>query len=154
VSKIDQDVSSGVITDPPAGRWSALAVLAAALVLGKTTWFSASAVLPQLAEQWALSPSAGAWLTIAVQLGFVIGALTSALLTLPDVVPPRRLFLIGATGAAAANALLLTAGGSDGGEGSRWAFSWARSRSVRRRRTWSRGWAVSIGSWSSWRRRF
>jgi MFS family permease len=110
VSKIDQSTSPGVITDPP-GRWSALAVLAAALVLGKTTWFSASAVLPQLAEQWALSPSAGAWLTIAVQLGFVLGALTSALLTLPDVVPPRRLFLIGATGAAAANALLLTADG-------------------------------------------
>ncbi len=110
MSKIDQDASSSVITDPP-GRWSALAVLAVALVLGKTTWFSASAVLPQLAEQWALSSSAGAWLTIAVQLGFVVGALASALLTLPDVVPPRRLFLIGATGAATANALLLTAGG-------------------------------------------
>ena len=110
MSEIELNPSAGDIVEPR-GRWSALAVLAVALVLGKTTWFSASAVLPQLAEQWALSPSAGAWLTIAVQLGFVFGALTSALLTLPDVVPPRRLFLIGATGAAVANALLLIAGG-------------------------------------------
>jgi len=54
-------------------------------------WFSASAVVPQLAQEWQLGSSAKAWLTMAVQLGFVFGALTSALLNLPDRVPPQRL---------------------------------------------------------------
>jgi MFS family permease len=97
--------------DPP-GRWGALAVLSVAMVLGMTTWFSASAVLPRLAEQWDLSSSTGAWLTIAVQIGFVSGAVASAALTLADVVPPRRLILIGAAGAAVANAGLLAADGA------------------------------------------
>src|SRR5436305_1972931 len=36
-----------------------------------TTWFSASAVIPQLRQEWYLSNSTAAWLTIAVQLGLV-----------------------------------------------------------------------------------
>lgn len=62
-----------LVMDPP-GRWSALARLAVGMVLAMTTWFSASAVLPQLREEWELSSTAGSWLTIAVQLGFVVGA--------------------------------------------------------------------------------
>ncbi len=88
------------------GRGRALALLAAALVLAMTTWFSASAVVPQLREEWALSDTAAAWLTIAVQLGFVAGALISSVLNVADVVPPRLVILAGAFGAAAANALL------------------------------------------------
>src|SRR3712207_843435 len=65
-----------------ADRWRALALLALMLVLSMSTWFSASAVIPQLRVQWNLSDSAAAWLTIAVQLGFVCGALTSSLLNL------------------------------------------------------------------------
>ena len=95
----------------PEGRWAALGILAVAALLGMTTWFSATAVLPQLAGRWSLSASTGAWLTIAVQIGFVAGALVSASLTLADVLPPRRLILFGAIGAAAANMLLLHAGG-------------------------------------------
>ncbi|MDX1661755.1 MAG: MFS transporter, partial [Gemmatimonadota bacterium] len=94
--------------DPP-GRWAALAVLSIACLLGMTPWFSASAVLPRLVEAWNLSSSAAAWLTIAVQLGFVAGAVGSAVLTLADVVRPRRLFLLGCLGAAVANAGLLLA---------------------------------------------
>ena len=87
-----------------AGRWRALALLSLALVLGMTTWFSASAVVPQLRDEWALSDTAAAWLTIAVQVGFVAGALASSLLNLADVVSPRRVILAGAVGAAVANA--------------------------------------------------
>jgi MFS family permease len=76
-----------------------------------TTWFSATAALPALRDEWRLSGSAAAWLTIAVQIGFVAGALTSAALTLPDIIPPRRMILFGALGAAGANALLLAADG-------------------------------------------
>jgi MFS family permease len=73
------------------------------MLLGMSAWFSASAVIPQLREEWALTPTAGAWLTIAVQLGFVTGALVSASLNLADVFPARRVFAASALAAAAAN---------------------------------------------------
>jgi len=103
------------ITDPSqqaAGRWRALLLLAVALVLSMTTWFSASAVVPQLRAEWGLSDGAAAWLTIAVQLGFVCGALVSTILNLSDIVSPRHVILGGSIGAAVANGLLLVAGGA------------------------------------------
>src|SRR5215204_3608708 len=75
------------------GRWRALTLLAATLVLAMSTWFSASAVIPQLRVQWDLSDSAAAWLTIAVQLGFVFGALISSLVNLSDIISPRHVIL-------------------------------------------------------------
>ena len=92
-------------------RRRVLARLAVALVLAMTTWFSASAVIPQLREQWHLSSQSASWLTIAVQLGFVAGALVSAATNLADVVPARVVILGGAAGAAGVNALLLLAHG-------------------------------------------
>ncbi len=94
------------------GRERALALLALAMLLGMTTWFSASALIPQLREEWSLSSTSAAWLTIAVQLGFVAGALVSATLNLADVYPARRLFAVSAVGAALANVLLAAAGGA------------------------------------------
>ncbi len=91
----------------PAGRWAALALLAVALVCGMSTWFSASAVIPQLEHVWDLSPTTKAWLTIAVQLGFVAGALTSAALNVSDLVSPRWVILTGGVGAALANLVLV-----------------------------------------------
>ena len=96
------------------GRWRALSLLAATLVLSMTTWFSATAVVPQLRAQWELSDATAAWLTIAVQLGFVCGALFSSLLNLSDVVSPRHVILGGAIGAAAANVSLEFAGAASG----------------------------------------
>src|SRR5207253_1090282 len=54
-------------------------------------WFSASAVAPTLSRLWRLDTVGAAWLTISVQLGFVAGALVSALLTLSDRWSARRL---------------------------------------------------------------
>jgi MFS family permease len=68
-----------------------LAVLAIAQLLAMAPWFSASAVAPTLARLWQLSPSGTAWLTISVQLGFVAGALLSAIFTLSDRLSARRL---------------------------------------------------------------
>jgi MFS family permease len=98
-----------------ARRRAAPAFLSVALVLSMTTWFSASAVIPQLRAQWQLSGTAASWLTIAVQLGFVAGALASSVLNLADIVSPRLMILGGALGAAAANALLAGAGGPASG---------------------------------------
>jgi MFS family permease len=92
-------------------RWRALALLALALVLSMSPWVSATAVVPQLRTEWDLSQSAAAWLTIAVQLGFVAGALLSSLGNVADVLPPRLVILGGSLGAAAANALLAIADG-------------------------------------------
>jgi MFS family permease len=97
------------------GRWYALALLALTLVLSMTTWLSASAVIPQLRVEWDLSDNAAAWLTIAVQLGFVCGALVSSLLNLSDVVSPRHVILGGSIGAALANVLLEIAGAAAAG---------------------------------------
>jgi MFS family permease len=79
-----------------------LMVLAIAELLAMAPWFSASAVSPTLARVWHLSPASTAWLTISVQLGFALGALVSAILTLPDRLSARRLVAGSAALAAAA----------------------------------------------------
>lgn len=84
-----------------------LALLAVALVLAMAPWFSTAAVLGQLREDWPLSSAQASWLTIVVQIGFVVGALISSLTNLADRIPPRRLILFGAIGAAVANTLVV-----------------------------------------------
>ena len=73
-----------------------------------STWLSATAVIAQLRSEWGLSDAQGSWLTIAVQLGFVAGALTSSFVNLPDLLPPNRVIACGAVGAALVNALLIS----------------------------------------------
>ncbi len=90
-----------------------LGLLALALVLSMSTWFSASAVLPQLRDEWSLGNTAAAWLTIAVQVGFVAGALLSSVVNLADVRSARLVIVAGSFGAAAANLCLLAADGPE-----------------------------------------
>ena len=45
-----------------------------------------------------MSTDAQAWLSMAVTLGFVAGTVASAVLTLPDFVGARRLFVVSAVG--------------------------------------------------------
>ncbi|VXC20971.1 MFS transporter [Luteimonas sp. 9C] len=93
----------------PEGRTRTLLLMALALVLAMSPWFSASAVLGPLRTAWGFGDAFGAWLTIAVQLGFVAGALGSAALGLADRLPARRLIVVAALGAAVANAFVLAA---------------------------------------------
>ena len=46
----------------------------------------------------------GSWLTIAVQIGFSVGAITFALFNIPDVFSPIKVLVVSAIAAAAANA--------------------------------------------------
>jgi MFS family permease len=85
-------------------RWRALALLAMAELFGMSLWFSASAAVPALRSEWRLSEASADWLTLAVQLGFVVGTLASALLNLPDILSTRRLFTVAALLGASANA--------------------------------------------------
>jgi MFS family permease len=94
-----------------AGAARTLVLTCLTLVLSLATWFSATAVLPQLRAAWSLNDAQAAWLTISVQLGFVAGAVGSASLGLADRIAPNRLMAAGAAGAALANAGLLVAGG-------------------------------------------
>ena len=72
-------------------RWTQLMLLAVVELLAMALWFSASAVTPALKQPWDLSPGAAAWLTISVQLGFVAGALASAVLNLSERIAPPPL---------------------------------------------------------------
>jgi MFS family permease len=93
------------------GRWGQAAILGSAVLLASAPWFSGAAVASSLVDEWSLSGLDLALLTVAVQLGFVAGALTVALTGAADVLPARVLIGIGGAIAAAANlgfALLAT----------------------------------------------
>jgi len=90
----------------PREQYRALALLATSVLLSMTLWFSASAVGPELADAWGLTGAQTAWLTNAVQVGFVLGALASAALTISDVVKPRHLIAVSSLVGAAATALI------------------------------------------------
>ena len=81
-----------------------LFVLSLAELLGMALWFSATAVVPALTQEWQLTDSGRSWLTMSVQIGFVVGTLLSALANLPDIVNSRRLFTICALLGALCNA--------------------------------------------------
>ena len=89
-----------------------LAWLSLAMFFGMTLWFSATAANAPIVAEFHLSAADTAWLTMAVQAGFVIGTLCSALINLPDIINPRHLFAAGCVVAAVANALLVQAEGA------------------------------------------
>ncbi len=82
-------------------------LLALAQVFALSVWFSASAVVPNLKAAYALSDWHASLFTSAVSIGFVVGTLTSAVLTLADRIAPSRLFAICAVIGAAANGAIL-----------------------------------------------
>ncbi|GAC1476037.1 MAG: MFS transporter [Candidatus Dormibacteraceae bacterium] len=86
-------------------NWAALGLVLAVDVLAMGLWFTASYVVPQLRVEWRLGAGGAGALTVAVQLGFVAGALFGALLNLADRVAPARLIAIAAAVAALANLL-------------------------------------------------
>ena len=86
---------------------ASVAIIALSQVAALSLWFSASAVVPSLVAEFGLSNFVQAAFTGAVQVGFVIGCLVSALLGLADRIDPRRFFAASAAIGADANALLL-----------------------------------------------
>src|SRR5215469_12301987 len=81
-----------------------LFLLSLAELLAMSLWFTGTAVLPEVTKIWGSGISLGAWLTVAVQIGFAIGALTFALFNIPDIYSPITVFAASAVAAAAANA--------------------------------------------------
>ncbi|HEY3935191.1 MAG TPA: MFS transporter [Gemmatimonadales bacterium] len=95
--------------NPATQRWRQLALLAAAELLGMSVWFAGTAVAPALRVTLSLTSSQSAWLTSAVQLGFVGGTLIAAILNLSDIIPLRWYVAGAAVLAAGANAALVPA---------------------------------------------
>lgn len=87
-------------------KWRTLLLLSLAELLAMAVWFSASAVVPALTAAWNLSDSGRAWLTMSVQIGFVIGALGSAVFNLADTIPSRTFFTVSAILAGTATILI------------------------------------------------
>src|SRR5882757_5325476 len=82
----------------------ALFLLSLAQLLAMSLWFTGTAVIPQITTLWHSGLALGSWLTIAVQIGFSIGAITFALFNIPDVFSPIKVLVVSAVAAAAANA--------------------------------------------------
>lgn len=87
-------------------KWRNLTLLAIAELLAMGLWFSASAVVPQLGREWALDDAEKSWLTMSVQVGFVAGALASAVFNLADRISNRALMGISAIAGALFNAAI------------------------------------------------
>lgn len=90
-------------------RHPSLTLLALGMVLTLATWFSAAAARPGLRAELGLSPADERWSIALVQLAFAVGAASAALAGVADRVGPRRLAVVGALLAAAANAAPLVA---------------------------------------------
>ena len=60
---------------------------------GTSLWFSGNAILPDLQADWDLAPEALGHITMAVQVGFIVGTLSFAILTLADRYSPRLIYL-------------------------------------------------------------
>ena len=88
-------------------RWFVLVVTGVALVLSLTTWYSATAIVPELTLLMSLSLSQAAWFTNGVQAGFVFGALSLSLLSLLDIYKSSAIMAISACIAGIANAILI-----------------------------------------------
>ena len=76
-------------------------LLSAAELLAMSLWFTGTAIVGPLSRTWA--PELMPWVTIAVQIGFVAGALTIAAFNLNDHFSAPRVFVVAAVLAAAAN---------------------------------------------------
>ncbi|WP_423199272.1 MULTISPECIES: MFS transporter [unclassified Cupriavidus] len=88
------------------GKLASLVILLVAQVAAMGVWFSSSSVVAVIKQTHTIAAFDEALLTSAVQLGFVVGTIGSALLSLPDRYDLRRLFAASACVAALATGML------------------------------------------------
>lgn len=89
-----------ISTGHPARAARQRTAIAAVQVLALAVWFSVSAIVPALREDWGIGSSGAVWLTGATQIGFVVGAVGSAALNLADRFPAHLLLAVSAAAAA------------------------------------------------------
>ena len=86
-----------------------LPVILFAQLAGASLWFAGNAVIQDLQRDWRLAPESLAYVTSAVQLGFVSGTLVFAVLMISDRFSPRLVFFYCALAGGLANFALLLA---------------------------------------------
>lgn len=96
--------STEVLTRRGVSQRRVLFLLSVAELLAMSLWFTGTAVLPQVTALWHSGLALGSWLTIAVQIGFSLGAIVFALFNISDVFSPIFVFVVSALAASAANA--------------------------------------------------
>jgi len=74
----------------------ALFFVSLAVFLATSVWFSGTAAAPILKEIWQLSDVQMAWLTVAVQLGFIAGTFLYSIFNLADIFRARYVFFLSA----------------------------------------------------------
>lgn len=89
------------------GKAVSLSLLLLGEVAAMSVWFATTASLAAIRQHWVLGPFHEALLTSSVQLGFVAGTCTSALLNLADRFDLRCLFSASAAVAGVANLVIL-----------------------------------------------
>lgn len=99
-SKVPESAARSV---SPGEANRALVIVSLAVLLASSTWLSGSAAATPLRDAWGLTVSEQAWLTISVQLGFVIGTLVYAIFNLADAFSARYVFFVSAVLGAACN---------------------------------------------------
>ena len=92
-------------------RARVLWMLSIATLFSMSVWFTSNAIAPVLQTEMGLSNAELAWLTIAVQLGFVVGTLLISISNLSDLINTRRLFAACAILAGITNVILVLASG-------------------------------------------
>ncbi|MEK4424586.1 MFS transporter [Solibacillus sp. FSL K6-1523] len=90
------------------GSWRALLWIGLSQLCALSLWYSASVIAPELIENWNLSSNSEAWLSAAVPIGFVIGALFSSYFGIADRFNPRKILALSALLGALLNVLLIT----------------------------------------------
>ena len=88
-------------------KWRMLFITSMAMIGALTSWLAATAVLENLADTIGITLQQAAWLTNAVQLGFVAGALSSSFVSLTDTVSLSRTLTLSSLLAALSTAALL-----------------------------------------------
>lgn len=76
---------------------------------GASLWFSGNAVAGDLQHDWGLSEQSLGYITSSVQLGFIVGTLSFAILAVADRFSPRLVFFCCSLAGAGANLLILLA---------------------------------------------
>ena len=94
---------AGAAAEAPGSR-RALNLISLAIFLASSTWFTGTAAGPFLKTLWSLGPGRAAWLTTAVQLGFIAGTISYALFNVADAFSTRRVFALSALAGALFNA--------------------------------------------------
>ncbi|WP_219821778.1 MFS transporter [Sneathiella aquimaris] len=88
-------------------KWRSVALLSIAQIFALSLWFSATALIPALKEEFTIGDFHASLFSSSVAIGFVIGTFISALFSIADRFPPKQIFTISVLVASLSNISIL-----------------------------------------------